>query len=145
MNSSTFNVSNYKLSFPKFGCWFFFKWSIKTHRNIQGDTCILETVPKQSEQNTNRDIPQQIIKVNNNLKNGQAMMEKATFFSQMLFCFFCFQPLLEGYGASVSKMPRWCQENKAQFEEALHLIPSEFLLSAHSTPLHKDDKAQDYA
>lgn len=73
------------------------------------------------------------------------MMEKAEFFPQMLFCFLYFQPSLEGYGASVSEMPHWCQENKAQFEEVLHLIPSKFLLSAHSTPLHEDDKAQDYA
>lgn len=67
-----------------------FLWSIKNHRNIQGDTCILETFPKQSAENTNRDIPQQIIKVNNNLKTGQVIMEKVTFFSQMLFCFFFF-------------------------------------------------------
>lgn len=123
----------------------FYKWRIKNHRNIQGDTCILETVPKQSAENTNRDIPQQIIKVNNNLKTGQAMMEKNYIFLSNAFLLSFFQPSLEGYGASVSKMPHWCQENKAQFEEALHLIPSKFLLSAHSTPLHKDDKAQDYA
>lgn len=37
------------------------------------------------------------------------------------------------------------RKTKLRLEEALHVIPSEFLLSAHSTPLHKNDKAQDYA
>lgn len=55
------------------------------------------------------------------------------------------ESVLEHLSLTKCKMPHWCQENKAQFKEALHIIPSEFLLSARSTSLHKNDKAQDYA
>lgn len=83
--------------------------------------------------------------------NKQVMIEEVIFFFNLtsFLQFFSQHPLeesvLENLSPTKCEMPHWCQENKAQFKEALRVIPSEFLLSARSTSLHKNDKAQDYA